>query len=531
MSLDPHRKADLLARDVGEDRWRMEHGSMAGQNGDGDNDESFTEHQSRRRLPPRPCAPPPITPPPFMEIAKAAAAATAPSQPTADLDPARKRYAEDFIMGRHLGEGSYSTVILATEKLTKKKFAIKVLDKRHIVKEKKTKYVNIEKLTLNKLHHPLIIKLFYTFQDAQSLYFALELAPNGELLTWLRKLGSFDEACSRFYAAEIAQAVNYLHTQGVVHRDLKPENILLDERMHIKLTDFGTAKLFEPADKDANNDRSNSFVGTAEYVSPELLTNKSATRSCDWWAFGCIVYQLLAGRPPFKAANEYLTFQKIIQLEYKFPPGFPPEARDLVEKLLVLNPDHRLGSGNQGMDTLQTHPFFASIDWDQLVLQTPPRLLPYLPPVDHHNQMPLRSNSEAMLFQPDRQCPETPQIDPDLLISDNNVRVSYESHESDGIPWDASSLNYNDNGHVNTNEDDDGDDEYDGSVLMPPPRLRVMNDGGIRSAATLASATSSMGSSIISAIDEQARLQHPYAVTPINLIQIWILLICQLHRK
>lgn len=105
--------------------------------------------------------------------------------------------------------------------------------------------------------------------------------------------------------------------------------------MHIKLTDFGTAKLFEPGHSHINNDRSNSFVGTAEYVSPELLTNKSATRSCDWWASGCIIYQLLAGRPPFKAANEYLTFQKITQLDYKFPSGFPDIARDLVQKLLV----------------------------------------------------------------------------------------------------------------------------------------------------------------------------------------------------
>ncbi|RKP27530.1 phosphoinositide-dependent kinase-1, partial [Syncephalis pseudoplumigaleata] len=342
------------------------------------------QHQ-RRRLPPRPCAPPPITPPPLSHVETEAVRAV-PAQ-----DVARKRCPEDFTMGRHLGEGSYSTVVQATEKLTQRKFAIKILDKRHIVKEKKTKYVNIEKQTLNKLHHPLIIKLFYTFQDAQSLYFVLELAPNGELLTWLRKLGSFDEHCARFYGAEIVQAVAYLHSQGVVHRDLKPENILLDEHMHIKLTDFGTAKLFEPhhdgsGSSDSANDRSNSFVGTAEYVSPELLTNKSATRSCDWWAFGCIVYQLLAGRPPFKAANEYLTFQKIIQLEYKFPPGFPETARDLVQKLLVLDPAHRLGSGPSGVQALQSHAFFASIDWEQLTQQTPPRLLPYLPPVHHHNE-------------------------------------------------------------------------------------------------------------------------------------------------
>ncbi|RKP09562.1 phosphoinositide-dependent kinase-1, partial [Thamnocephalis sphaerospora] len=283
----------------------------------------------------------------------------------------RKRTPDDFKLERNLGEGSYSTVMLATERATGRQFAIKILDKRHIVKEKKVKYVNIEKQTLNRLQHPSVLRLHYTFQDSQSLYFVLDLARNGEMLTWIRKLGSFDLPCTRFYAAELLEAVAYLHAQGVVHRDLKPENILLDDRMHIKLADFGTAKLFDTAGQP-DDDRSNSFVGTAEYVSPELLTNKIATRSCDWWAFGCIIYQLLAGRPPFKAPNEYLTFQKIVQLDYTFPSGFPGDARDLVQKLLVLDPHKRLGSGPCGVEQLRAHPFFNGICWKDIAQQTPP---------------------------------------------------------------------------------------------------------------------------------------------------------------
>jgi 3-phosphoinositide dependent protein kinase-1 len=367
LSLDPHRRADLASR-------ATDHGYVDS----GDETEASSIMERRRRIPPRPCAPPPQTPPPqeaqllsryrmqhrsdtptsqlTVEESETNHGTSRPSSinvPPSDCPPAekpatqnttpsappRKRTPDDFIMERTLGEGSYSTVMLATEKETQRQFAIKILDKRHIVKEKKVKYVNIEKETLNKLHHPSIVRLYYTFQDVSSLYFVLELAPNGEMLAWIRKLGSFDVPCTQFYAAELLEAVAYMHSQGVVHRDLKPENILFDEKMHIKLTDFGTAKLFDPMGQP-DDDRSGSFVGTAEYVSPELLTNKAATRSCDWWAFGCIVYQLLAGRPPFKAANEYLTFQKIIQLDYRFPSGFPDTARDLVEKLLVSRISH-----------------------------------------------------------------------------------------------------------------------------------------------------------------------------------------------
>lgn len=135
-----------------------------------------------------------------------------------------KKGVRDFSFGRTLGEGSYSTVVAATDRQTLKEYAIKVLDKRHIIKEKKVKYVNIEKNTLNRLgNHPGIVRLYYTFQDERSLYFVLDLAANGELLSFVKKLGSFDEECTRFFAAQILDAVEYMHSRGVIHRDLKPE--------------------------------------------------------------------------------------------------------------------------------------------------------------------------------------------------------------------------------------------------------------------------------------------------------------------
>lgn len=298
-----------------------------------------------------------------------------------------KKGVKDFSFGRTLGEGSYSTVLAGTDRQTSREYAIKVLDKKHIIKEKKVKYVNIEKDTLNRLtDHPGVVKLYYTFQDERSLYFVLDLAANGELLGHLKKHGSFDEDCTRFYSAQMLDAIEYMHERGIIHRDLKPENVLLDDQMHVKITDFGTAKILDLTGKKqfgaisvandpldgADTDRANSFVGTAEYVSPELLTDKNACKASDLWAFGCIIFQLLAGRPPFKAGNEYLTFQKIVKLDYSFPDSFPSTARDLVKKLLVLDPSQR-----PNIDTIKAHPFFEGIQWGKgLWKQKAPKLKP-----------------------------------------------------------------------------------------------------------------------------------------------------------
>nr|CAD70304.1 related to 3-phosphoinositide dependent protein kinase-1 (PDK1) [Neurospora crassa] len=298
-----------------------------------------------------------------------------------------KKGVRDFTFGRILGEGSYSTVYLATDRQTLREYAVKVLEKKHIIKEKKIKYVNIEKNTLNRLtEHPGIVRLYYTFQDETSLYYVLDLCTGGELLGVLKKTGTFDVECTRFYGAQILDAIDYMHSRGIIHRDLKPENVLLDEQMHVKITDFGTAKLLRdprdprppeetPGQSGEDDERAASFVGTAEYVSPELLTEKSASTASDIWAFGCIIYQLLAGRPPFKAGTEYLTFQKIVKLEYEFPPGFPSAARDLVERCLVLDPAQRFT-----VEHIKKHEFFAGqMFGKELWRMKAPRLRPYVP--------------------------------------------------------------------------------------------------------------------------------------------------------
>lgn len=314
-----------------------------------------------------------------------------------------KKGVRDFSFGNTLGEGSYSTVVFATDRQTLKEYAIKILDKRHIIKEKKVKYVNIEKDTLNRLtDHPGIVRLYYTFQDERSLYFVLDLCKGGELLGVLKRMSTFDEECTKFYGAQILDTIDYMHKRGVIHRDLKPENVLLDHSMHVKITDFGTAKILKaPKRPDestssipnidstgiSEEERASSFVGTAEYVSPELLTDKNACKASDLWAFGCIIYQLLAGRPPFKAGNEYQTFQKIVGLDYEFPIGFPAVARDLVERLLVLDPAQRLQ-----IEHIKNHEFFDGITWGtDMWKQKAPRLKAYVPPP----REPIKLNGEG----------------------------------------------------------------------------------------------------------------------------------------
>ncbi|GFU05835.1 3-phosphoinositide-dependent protein kinase 1 [Nephila pilipes] len=313
---------------------------------------------------------------------------------SSSTNPPLKKSAKDFRFGKLIGEGSFSMVYLAKDIHSNKEYAIKVCEKRHILREKKQKAVMREKQILNILNNhpsPFFIKLYCTFQDTDRLYFVMNYAKHGELLPYIVKVGSFDEECTRFYTAEILLAIEHLHKLSIIHRDLKPENILLDENMHIQITDFGSAKVINAENNDASSNetsRKSSFVGTAQYVSPEMLSDKSASPSVDLWALGCIIYQMVSGLPPFRAANEYLIFQKITKLEYDFPDGFSSLAKDLVIKLLVLEPSQRLGFKDTiGYPSIRNHQFLSNIPWERLHECTPPRILPYLPGTSSNEEL------------------------------------------------------------------------------------------------------------------------------------------------
>lgn len=289
------------------------------------------------------------------------------------VPPERKKTKSDFRFGNVLGEGSYSTVVLAEEKSSKREFAIKIIRKYHIIKERKTKQVMREKDCLKRLNHPFFIKLYFTFQDEENLYFGLSVARKGELLDRILAAKKFDFVCTRFYAAELIEALEHMHSLKIIHRDLKPENILLDDSFHIQITDFGTAKILE--DDDVSATRSSSFVGTAQYVSPELLKDKEAGKGSDLWALGCIIFQMNCGKPPFQAQNEYLTFQQIIKCHYEFPDEFHEDVKDVVQQLLVIEPQCRLGNRKDSYSELKSHLMFEGVDWDNIATQSAPRFM------------------------------------------------------------------------------------------------------------------------------------------------------------
>lgn len=330
------------------------------------------------------------------------------------------RKKEDFLLLAELGEGSYSTVHLGCERDTSRKFAVKICFKKKIIREKKVQQIFRERhilqlVSTRKYSHPFIVRLYCTFQDRDCLYFVLTLADRKDLLTRLKALGGkLSVIQSQFVVSELCSALSHIHSLQIVHRDVKPENILLMRTGHILLSDFGCAKLLNQTESESDattNDASKntegndgestsppppsdenvekrskslkrrcSFVGTAQYVSPEVLNGEEVTCACDWWAFGIILFELLAGRRPFSGESEYLLYKQILKLDYEFPDEFPSEdARDLVNQLLVIPTVQRFGSFEMGgPERIRQHPFFVGIDWNGLEHQKSP-LFPNAP--------------------------------------------------------------------------------------------------------------------------------------------------------
>ncbi|KAI0312516.1 kinase-like domain-containing protein [Amylostereum chailletii] len=272
-----------------------------------------------------------------------------------------------------IGEGAYSTVYLVTSKATEMEYAIKAMDKVHLRRKKKVEVAYAERDALLRLgsSHPGIAACHEYFQDDDTIYFVLDYASNGDLHSWIFRLGSLSTDCSRYYGAQLIDAVSFLHSKNVIHRDLKPENLLLDGEMRLKITDFGTSAICQPGEC------ARGFVGTAHYQPPELILSNEMTYASDLWSCGCTLYQMLAGHFAFAAPTDYLTWQKIKAANYTFPPAFPTAAQDLISRLLVLDPTTRLGAGGPGSgntpDKLKGHAFFDGVEWERLwSLRAPP---------------------------------------------------------------------------------------------------------------------------------------------------------------
>ena len=253
-------------------------------------------------------------------------------------------------------------------------FALKIMKKSEVVRLKQVEHIKNEKEILSEVNHPFIVTLYCAFQDERNLYMLLEFIIGGELFTHLRKAGKFANDHTRFYAAQIVMALQYLHNDSVVYRDLKPENLLLDLIGYLKITDFGFAKKVE--------DRTWTLCGTPEYLAPEIIQSKGHGKSVDWWALGILVYEMLAGYPPFYDENPFGIYQKILAGKLEFPRHFETHARDLIRKLLTADRTKRIGA----RAPRRTFPRHAPTRPHSHVLR--------LHPVSHHHLPHLRRQPE-----------------------------------------------------------------------------------------------------------------------------------------
>eukprot|EP00967_Tisochrysis_lutea_P005772 scaffold6845_cov41-Tisochrysis_lutea.AAC.3 len=201
---------------------------------------------------------------------------------------------------------------------------------------------------------------FHCFQDERNLYMVLEYIIGGELFTHLRKAGKFGNDHTRFYAAQVVMALQYLHGQDppIVYRDLKPENLLLDQFGYLKITDFGFAK--KVADKTWT------LCGTPEYLAPEIIQSKGHNKAVDWWALGIVIYEMLAGYPPFYDESPFGIYQKILAGKYDCPRHFETHARDLIRKLLTADRTKRIGNLKNGAEDIKKHKWYRGLNWAAL---------------------------------------------------------------------------------------------------------------------------------------------------------------------
>ncbi|PGG97147.1 AGC/AKT protein kinase [Helicocarpus griseus UAMH5409] len=269
---------------------------------------------------------------------------------------------EDFDLLKVVGKGSFGKVIQVLKRDTGRIYAMKTIRKAHIISRSEVAHTLAERSVLSQINNPFIVPLKFSFQSPEKLYLVLAFVNGGELFHHLQKEQRFDINRARFYTAELLCALECLHGFKVIYRDLKPENILLDYSGHIALCDFGLCKL-----DMKDEDRTNTFCGTPEYLAPELLLGDGYTKTVDWWTLGVLLYEMLTGLPPFYDENTNEMYRKILQEPLTFPGTdiVPAAARDLLQRLLDRDPQRRLGAN--GAAEIKAHHFFSNIDWRKLL--------------------------------------------------------------------------------------------------------------------------------------------------------------------
>nr|AHZ63882.1 phototropin [Schistochila sp. LGOW] len=312
-----------------------------------------------------------------------------------------------------LGCGDTGSVHLVELRSTTEFYAMKAMEKSVMVNRNKVHRARVEREILEKMDHPFLPTLYGSFQTRTHVCLITDFCPGGELFLLLERQPQkrFREDSARFYAAEIVLALEYLHCLGVVYRDLKPENVLIQRDGHVQLTDFDLSlmtasrpqllKPFFPSGRRKKNvskeslrpvllteppARSNSFVGTEEYIAPEIILGLGHNSSVDWWALGILLYEMLFGRTPFRGRNRQRTFANVLHKDLGFPASIPVSmgAKQVIRGLLHRDPKKRLGS-DKGSNDLKSHLFFNGINWPLIRCMTPP---PLETPIFHIDKEP-----------------------------------------------------------------------------------------------------------------------------------------------
>jgi len=252
--------------------------------------------------------------------------------------------------------------------------AVKIIDRYRCEKLKKTADVTMEKHCLRRLNHTNIVKMHGFFTDSCSVFMVLEECSGGELWEFVKAVGLTTRQ-AKHYLPQIINAMDYFRQANIVHRDLKAENVMLTGTGVAKIIDFGTAKdLWNPQIKGAGNASRRKvfehYVGTPQFMAAEIIENRFSDFRSDTWAFGCFMFQVLVGAPPFHGASEYLVFLRIMDMDLQFPPGIDPLAKDMIQKIVVKDPDARLGCTD--VNEWRNHPYLAEVKHEGIHTQPQP---------------------------------------------------------------------------------------------------------------------------------------------------------------
>eukprot|EP00189_Rhodosorus_marinus_P009339 CAMPEP_0184752596 /NCGR_PEP_ID=MMETSP0315-20130426/43660_1 /TAXON_ID=101924 /ORGANISM="Rhodosorus marinus, Strain UTEX LB 2760" /LENGTH=495 /DNA_ID=CAMNT_0027231935 /DNA_START=293 /DNA_END=1781 /DNA_ORIENTATION=- len=398
-----------------------------------------TEKNTETGAKPKPPAPPSSSSPSLVKRLSAFSA-----EPHEEvLSRAQMPYSESFPVpdaevGPHhfqrlklIGHGGIGRVFLVLLKGHNKLYAMKVLTKEEMIQRNKVKRVMTEREILATVNHPFIVTMFASFQTMDRLCFVMEYCAGGEFFRVLQKQPKKrlkEDAC-RFYAAEVTLALEYLHHEGFIYRDLKPENILMRESGHIALTDFDLSKQAQPVaprviqqqvkfmdrlkgmKKKTDSKltlldivdseptlpyQTISFVGTEEYIAPEVVKGANQTSAVDWWTLGILVYEMLTGTTPFKGSYADETFSNIVNTNIKWPDDVivSTDCRQMVKKLLRREADKRLGAENGASDIKKQKWFANHINLNLIRNQTPP-IRPHIrDPYDMSQYKPPKEQAE-----------------------------------------------------------------------------------------------------------------------------------------